>query len=321
MSEIRFVTALGDAFEDALVRTSRRRARARRRVVAVAAATLCFAGGGVAVARLLANPEQLAAGSVACYDGDNVDGAMTVPDGALDPLAACAQVYRQAGEAVPPQVACAGDSGVVLVFRRSGARQCRRLGFAPLPAGYGADRAKVQRLQRAIFALEGRADCTSPALLAQRVDALLRRTGWTGWRAAVRLRPANGPCGTVSQLGGGLDRSIAGRLDAIHRLVLVVSAPHRSTERLLYSDAGHTGLAVRLEDASRATCLAPDTWQAEVLRSVPSDRVTRFIVTAAPTGLDLDAATARYQAGCVVISDVSPASDGLGLVVSAWHRP
>jgi hypothetical protein len=312
MSNIPFVTALGDALDAAIAAPAPRR-RPRRRLLAIAIAAVMLAGGGLALARLLTSPEKLAAGPVACYDSASLGANMAAPGGVGAPLDLCARVYREAGEPVPPLVACA-DRAAIAVFPGRGDDVCRRLGLAPVPRGYAAARARVAELQSQVLAAEGADDCLRPAALAARVQALLDRDGWTGWRAALRLDSTAGPCGTVSHLGGGSERSIDGQLDADRRLVYVSSAPYRSTERLLMT------LAPRLEDASGASCF--DEAAARTAARGLSDRpVTVRLTVGRPAGEEFgDAREARYRAGCTVITDVRAAADGRSLVVELLRR-
>ena len=320
-TEIPFVAALGDAFDAAIAAPAPRRRRARRprRLLAVAVAGLLLAGGGLAVANFLDSPEKLASSGVGCYDAPSMGANVSVPNGVAPPLDACASVYRDEGKPVPALVACARGSAV-LVFPGSGDAVCRGLGLAPLPPGYGAARAKVGQLERDVLALERTADCIAPAELAARVQALLDRSGWTGWRTALRTDVGQGPCGTVTGLGGDGRESLAGSLDADHRIVMVMSAPYRSTTQLLY---GAGGLAPRLEDNSGTRCFTPAALRADVTqRLAPSGRAVSFVVsTSRPAGETfIGPREQRYQAGCAVITDATPARDGRGIVVTLLTR-
>jgi hypothetical protein len=190
-----------------------------------------------------------------------------------------------------------------------------------VPAGYASAREKVGTLERDVIALEKTADCIAPAELARRVDALLARTGWVGWHTRLRLDVSRGPCGSVTGLGGDGRESIAGSLDPEHRVVMVFGAPYRSTAALLY--AAGTGLAPRLEDASGGQCYSVDSLEAYMRSAVaPTDRAVSFTVTTGrPAGEEFsDAREARYQAGCAVLIDLTPAADGRGLVGAVLHR-
>jgi hypothetical protein len=320
MSEIPFVTALGNALDAAISAPAQRRFHVpRRRLTLVAVALIVLATGGLAAAHFLAGPEKLASNSVGCYDRASLDADVSVPNGVASPLEACAAVYRAEGQPVPPLVACAGK-GAVAVFPGQGDAVCRRLGLAPLPPGYALARQRVATLQTGILALEGAADCTPPPQLAQRVQALLDSSGWTGWRTRLRLDRSSGPCGSVSGLGGDGRRSIAGSLDADRRLVMVVGAPNRSTERLMY---GPNGLAPRIEDVSGTRCLSLDGMKAEAAAlAAPSGRDVSFnLTTGRPANEEFgDAREQRYQAGCTVATDVTAAPDGRGLVVTLLRR-
>ena len=62
----------------------------------------------------------------------------------------------------------------------------------PLPREYTAARRRVNAFARDVMALEKRTDCLSPQQFARRVDALLERSGWSGWRTQLRLDVAEG---------------------------------------------------------------------------------------------------------------------------------
>lgn len=324
MSEIPFVQALGDAIDAAVSASAPRRTRVpRRRLMLIAAALVVLATGSLAVAHFFASPQKLASDGVGCYDGASLRANVTVPNGVGSPLAECAAVYRSEGQPVPKLVACAGN-GAVAVFPGRDPALCNRLGLAPLPRGYTAARRSVGRLQQHILAVERSADCIAPDELARRVQIILDRSGWTGWRPVLRLDVASGPCGSVSGLGGDGRRSIAGSLDPDRRLVMVVGAPYRSTQRLLWGSPRHPGLAPRLEDLSGTRCFSLDQLKAEAMQMVkPSGRSVSFKLTTgmAPSEEFGDARQRLYQAGCAVASDVSAAGDGRGLVATLLQHP
>jgi hypothetical protein len=288
MSEIPFVNALGDAIErSAAAHIAARRGRLRRRITFGAVGVAIAATGVAAASGVFSNPEQLAGAGVACYERASLNTNVSVlSTGEQTPIETCRQVLKTDA----PLVACAGES--VAVFP-GGKGTCEELGLRPLPAQYETARAKVNAFARDVMALEQSADCIPPRELAGRVQALLDRSGWTGWHTWLRLDVGDGPCGTVSGQGGDGRRTIEGSLDTDGRRVMVVGEAARSTMDLLYSPHG---LARRLYDAG---CVSPAQLAAIVRRR--TDRELR-----------IDGAVS----GCATVADVQPAPDGYGIVVT-----
>jgi hypothetical protein len=315
MSEIPFVRRLGDALESAAAaRIAARRRRIRRRL-GVGALGIAIAASGVAAASgiLGGTPEQLAATSVGCYDRPSLDANVTVLSTGTDtPVQTCARILGTGA----PLVACAGE-GAVHVF--PGRDTCRRLGLAPLPAGYAPARRRVNALHRDIAALEASADCIAPAELARRVQALLDRRGWTGWRAVVRDDIEEGPCAAVTGLGGDGRRTIEGALDPQGREVFVVPGPSRSLEDLLY---GPGNLGARLQDASGERCYDRAGLEAMVRERVARTGRSLDLYAAEPPGEGVELIGPRGQRlreGCAIVDDVGPAPDGAGIRVGLVH--
>jgi hypothetical protein len=221
MSEIRYVERLGDAIEVAAARRlAARRHRIRR--LAAAFAGVALVGTGVATATsLLGGSERLAAGAVACYETQSLDGgAVVIAPDARSPVAACAAEAGASG----PHVACAQGDAVAVVPGR-GRSACTRLGLTALPAGYASARERMVALSHDVRALESSADCVAPEELARQVQALLDRSGWAGWRTWMRLDVEDGPCGYVAGLDGDGSRSIEPSLDVEGRRVMVFGGP------------------------------------------------------------------------------------------------
>jgi hypothetical protein len=302
VSEIPFVNALGDEIERA---AARRRGRIRRRL-AIGTIGIAIAATGVAAASgVFSSPEQLAGTSVACYDHASLNGNVAVlSTGERTPIETCRHVLNT----YAPLIACAGET--VAVFP-GGKGTCEKLGLRALPAQYATARARVNAFARDIEALEQSADCIPPRELAGRVQALLDRSGWTGWHTWLRLDIEDGPCGTVSSQGGDGRRTIEGSLDTDGHRVMVVGEAARSTMDLLYSGAG--GLAPRLEDASGERCYTPSGLEA--MARERTDRHLRF-TTGTATGELMGRRGQRLREGCAVIIDVVPARDGYGIVVT-----
>jgi hypothetical protein len=217
VSEIRYVERLGDAIESAAARRiASRRGRLRRVFAGVVGIALI--GTSVATATsIFGDSGRLAAGGVYCFDAASLDSGGTgiVPDG-RSPVAACA---AETGRP-EPHVACDAGDAVAVVPGRSPAT-CERLGLAALPADYEAARKRVRALARDIRALEAEAGCVPPEEMASRVQALLDRSGWAGWRTWLRTDVSDGPCGSVAALNGDGSTSIEPSIDVNGRRVMV----------------------------------------------------------------------------------------------------
>jgi hypothetical protein len=308
MSEIPFVNRLGDAIQAAITNprvAARHRFGPRRRLGLLAVAALLL-GGGAAAARILGTPEELATSSIACQLEGSSTGIVWAGD--WSPLEVCAQEYRAAGKPVPPLVACVDGRSVVVLPGR-GLEACGRRGLAPLPPEYAPARAKVAKLERDILALEAATDCVAPGKLAAQVQRLLDRSGWRGWTTWPRPDVSPGPCGSVSGLGGGGDRSISGSLDYDGHRVMIFGGPPRALDDLLYGR--ETRLAGALMDESGQRCYTLDELRDHVRRRVEATgrSVTFEVRQREPDGELMDARQQRYQAGCAIVVGVGPAGD------------
>jgi hypothetical protein len=214
---------------------TRRRRRGRRLGVLAIAAVLAI--GGTAVARVLTAPDKLAATEVDCgYDPVKGGGGVGISPGARDPVAACRAFLAGPGKALVADgslpaasaslVACVRvDVGKVVVIA---GRQddCERYKLGSLPREYTPARDKVAKLERDLRAIEDSAGCIPTTELARRAQALLDRSGWTGWRTWVRSDLADGPCGYVLSVSEGGGRSIEASLDLQgHRLMVFGKSP------------------------------------------------------------------------------------------------
>ena len=320
MSTIPFVERLGDAIQAAIADPTVARRRRVRRGLVLTVGTLLLLGGSLAAAQLLNEPEKLATGSIGCYQDAAMRGSVTIIwPGDRAPVEACAESFREAGEPVPPLVACAYNGAVAVLPGRDQA-VCQRHALEPLPAGYLPALGRVAELEKAILAIEGSADCLPPEVLAARVQRLLDRSGWTGWTTWLRPDVSPGPCGSVSGLGGGGDRSISGALDDAGRRVMVFGALPRSTEDMLY---GPGKLVAALQDESGERCYDPTELARQVRRGVaaaaPGWSVTVEHRVQGGLGVS-DARGARFGAGCAVVDSVVPATDGRDLVVTIVRK-
>jgi hypothetical protein len=315
VSTIPFVEQLGDAIQAAIADPAvARRRRARHRVVAAGAALLLLAGS-LAAARLLNEPERLATASIGCYEDAAMRGGVTIIwPGDRTPVEACAETFREAGQPVPPLVACAYN-GAVAVLPGSDQSACQRYALEPLPPGYAPALGKVAELETAILAIEGEADCLPPEALAHRVQQLLDRSGWTGWTTWLRPDVSPGPCGAVSNPGGDGRRGIAGSLDEAGHRVMIFGGPPRSTEDLLY---GPGKLAPALMDESGQRCYSADGLADHIRRRVAAAAPGRSVTVETGTGAGMelgDARGPRLAAGCAVVIGAGPAGNGHDLVI------
>jgi hypothetical protein len=319
MSEIPFVNRLGDAIQAAISNprvAARHRFGPRRRLGLLAVAALLL-GGGAAAARILATPEELATTSIACRLEVSTS---IVWAGDRSALEVCADEYRTAGKPVPQLVACV-DGGSVVVLPGRGPQACGRHGLTPLPPEYAPARAKVAKLERDILALEAAADCVAPEKLAAQVQRLLDRSGWRGWTTWLRPDVSPGPCGSVSGLGGGGDRSLSGALDYDGHRVMIFGGPPRSLDDLLYGR--ETRLAGALMDESGQRCYTLDELRDHVRRRVEATgrSVTFEVRQRERDGELMDARQQRYQAGCAIVVGVGPAGNaGPDVIVEINHK-
>jgi hypothetical protein len=322
MSEIPFVNRLGDAVESAITapRPARRRLFGRRRRIGVLALAVLLAGAsGVTVARIAADPDQVAAGTVACYEHPDRSGNVAVPGVVVgSPTDACAKAWSDGP--VPPLVACLHGIAVAVIPGRDAA-DCRAAGLEALPPGYATSQAKVARLERDLAAVEATADCIPARELVSRAQAVLDRSGWEGWRAVSR--PGDGgPCGAILTRDGTGKAVTGGALRADIRRLEVHHGPPRSLEERLY---GAQSLNARLMDASGARCFTIAELEALASRMLAATgRPLTFKLGHLPanTGIEPPRGT-RYEEGCAIAIDAAPVYPAPGKVeieVELWRK-
>jgi hypothetical protein len=283
--------------------TRRRLRRGRRLGVLAVAAVLAI--GGTAVARTLIAPDRLATTEVDClYDPANGGGGVGIPAGGQDPVAACRAFLAGHGKTLVPGgvpvslVACVRSDipMVVVIAGRRG--DCERYKLGSLPGDYTPAREKVAKLERELRAIESRADCIPLKELARQAQALLDRSGWTGWTTWIRSDISDGPCGHVLNVSEGGGRNLAGSLDLDgHRLMVFGEAP-RATVKLLNQ------LSPELATESAARC-----YTVEELETLVRQRV-------APTGrrVSFKVSAAVPATGCAIVEKVGPDANGRDLV-------
>jgi hypothetical protein len=300
---IPFVQALGDELERAI---AARRRRVRRRI-GLGAVSFAILATGVAAASgvLTGTPEELATTSVGCYEGTGVS-VVSVFD--ATPVEACREVMETDG----PIVACTDGPQLVVVQGRS----CQGLGLEPVPAGYEAARAKVIAFRRAVTALEESADCLPVDEFAARVQRLLDEGGWVGWRTKVRSDLTEGPCGSVTTMGGDGRRYLEGSLDPREKVVLVFPEPPRRLKELLYAANGIVGDAI---DASGERCYTVEALHGLARRELAEAELPlTFSVGSKPPESEIAGPTGdRLDEGCAIIVGVATKDDGL--LVEIWR--
>jgi hypothetical protein len=311
VSEIKFVNQLGDAIERSAAAAIARRRRFRRRITLGALGFTIAATGVAAGSGVFSSPEELAGNAIGCYDRASLTANTAVLHaGDQSPVETCRRVLKTDARLV----ACAGE--VVHVFP-GGPGTCRKLGLAPLPAEYAAARLRVNELAREVLELERRIDCLPPAEFAERVDALLARSGWSGWRTELRLDVEDGPCGTVSNPGGAGQRTIEGSLDVDNRRVMVFGTISRSLADLLFGPQGISGPTM---DASGERCYTVEGAQELARRLlVDTGRPLTFTTGSIPAASELTGERGKRLAeGCAVIVGISPTADDQ-LLVEIWR--
>ena len=127
--------------------------RVRRPIVALAALVLLLATGFGTYALTRGEPTHF--DSIGCFEEADVRSNTTViGNEAQDPIAACAELWRQGtiapGGSVPRLEACVLETGAVGVFPGESAEVCNRLGIAPLSPEGRAELRRLGELQTAI---------------------------------------------------------------------------------------------------------------------------------------------------------------------------
>jgi hypothetical protein len=324
MSEIPYVRELGDALERAASAPPKRagllRGRGRRRRVAILAFAILLAASAVTTAAIVSDPDQLAIGSVGCSESGDPDlgAAVSALDG-RSPVAVCAELWTDRGQAAPPLVACDGDGGV-LVIPGVGPESCRNAGMAELPAGYEAAEARVARLVRDVAAVEEASDCLPPAELARRLQGVLRETGWTGWRAVVGAG-GEGPCGWARRRGGDSRLTLSPALDSETRVLQVAAGPPRSLEQKLYGEAS---ILLGLFEDTGERCFGVAELERHVHREAAvTGREVRIKLGRMPANTGMEPPRGdRLAEGCAIVvgaAPVYPASGGVVVEVEIWQ--
>ena len=306
MSEIPFLTQLGDAIETAIARptATRRRIRLpRRRYLAVALAALAVAGGSAAVAGLLHDPVELGFGAVGCFEGTEPDGNITViTDPTRSPVKLCAAALRDAGLGSRDLIACSWQDNAIVVVVRGDRGSCRARGLAPLPVAYALGRRRAARLQAVAVAFEQGAGCLAPREFARGLTGVLRQRGWRNWRAVAA--GGEGPCGRVSvPTGSTIVGTIAPAVDAGSRTIDVEGRPPLQLERALY-EPGSPG--ARLFDISGERCFTLAGLERHV-RTVfaPLGRPIRFSHRSLRSFAEVTGPRGdRYAEGCAIYEGV-----------------
>jgi hypothetical protein len=343
MSEIPFVTQLGDALDSAIAaHTPARPARQRRlrttlrRGRVLIAFGVVLVGGGVATAAILdqSTTTTVAAG-LSCVSGTSgtnwTSSAADVPQNGDSPTAACAS---EMGVPAATLIACAKPVEGVVVFEADSdpADQCKSLGLAPLPTDYTAAITQIHALQQALTADYDQSDCISPSQLAQDADADLQRLGFAGWHAVIETGRAaetdfDGPCGEFTANGASIS-GVAVGLNASNQTVMIQNGAPRSIMHLAES------VSVPTMNASGNQCytlsgaqeLVRDMLDQAAGRTVPIEfAVTKeapntTLMGGSGSGPYADGRQTYYDEGCTVVSGFGTASDGQTFLVTLQNN-
>jgi hypothetical protein len=326
MTEIPFLSALGDALDAAIAEqpapmARSRRPRLSRRAWRLVPLIALLAVGAAAAQSLLGGSTQLAARSISCMSATNNDG-----NGAYD-IATLGRTPQQACSAVEHRpaadlVACdAGRFGIVVYYASGNPGQCARLGYRPVPASYAAADTHVHQLVVALGRLYHSRDCFAPAALVSAVDRTLTRLGFTGWHAAFEPRLSSGPCGAYPATGASMS-SAAAAIDAngypagAHDLVMIVGAPSRSLEAVT------TRAQLALLSASGRRCYSVSALETLAERLLAAARLPVLFAVAAEqphtqAGLGRQP---RYDRGCAIAVTAGPSSGERSIDVLLWQR-
>lgn len=330
MSEIPFVKLLGDELEDAARRAPAPRRRRRRFAICFAAGALALSGTAAATGLFSLQAETQATTGVSCHTSADVRlGPMigAAPDtteiGRLSAVELCRRELAAVGTPVSELVACSAPANVAVIPGRVAA-DCVAAGLAPLSAEYARAEARTVRLERDLLRIEASADCIAPAEFARRVQAVLDRSGWDGWKAIVTGSAHHRPCGTLSSLGGAGQRTFSGAYDAEHRQVAVRRTASRRLTDLLFSRKGIFGPLIR---DSGARCFTVDALRAHVEATFAAHdveatlRVTPHVFRGGESLSDEDGRATRYAQGCAIVTSASPGADDHAVQVEAWIKP
>lgn len=231
MNDIRFLNQLGDNLEEtARLNTEKRPGRfprGPRKILALALVAVLALAGGIAVAKILDDPDSLAANSIGCYESPDRSGNVTVIGAkGMPPVQVCAETREQQG--LPPieMVACSAGEVIAVIPGRS----CDGDGLSEMPAGYSASVQKISRLATAIHAVEASEDCIPPEVLADRALGILDEQGWEGWSVDQITQEGGLPCGRATSLDGAGNRTMAGGLNTEDSILYIFRSPPRSVE-------------------------------------------------------------------------------------------
>jgi hypothetical protein len=306
VSQIPYLSRLGDALEAAAARSAAPRRLGLHGRMAILAAAGVLIAAGTATARILATPEERqAANFVYCADQVALNRGMTGLPARIgvSPIQTCTDLWKEAKGTVPPLTACLRDAGVV-VFPTADPAVCAGLGLKPVSPEFQQAKQRYDELGRRVRAIQRSRDCWTPKQLAARIRRLLGQPGWEGWQVTVR-NSGFGPCG--SAFGSGDDdvrRHASFALDAEHRTVIVAKAVSATSLRLIYGAGRQPGLLDRLFAGNDLRCPSERRLRAYANRTIarlaPGRKVT-IDTTSKYRGAPPDPIAMRLQRGCASI--------------------
>jgi hypothetical protein len=179
------------------LRPAAERRRRRLTLVLIPAAIALLAATAFTTYTLTREPTHLE--SVGCFDRADLEANITIvnADG-RDPVAICAEIWRQGGRGAGPAPerleACVLRTGAIGVFPGSEVDTCRKLGLAPLPPSYSREAKRFAALREAIVSRLGEPasgsstrgpQCVGEGAARALVRSFLNAYGYSDWRIDV----------------------------------------------------------------------------------------------------------------------------------------
>lgn len=324
MSEIPYVTQLGDALDEAIARRARAprlRRLGRRRYLAVVLAALTIGGSGAAVAGLFTDPVEIGFGAVACFDQPSTDGDVAiVSDPTRSPVDVCATALQSDGLEARDLIACQWEGHGIVAMPHEGRANCAALDLSAVPPAYGRARLRAAELQALAVNFEREAGCLPPPEFAKRLTARLQAGGWASWRAVVG--GGRGPCGRVSVPNGfTMLGSIGSIVDAKRRTITIKGRAPIEVERVIY---GPGSPGVSLFDSSGERCFTMAELEQHARRALATVSVPiRFRYGSMPANQGIEQPRGdRYAEGCAIYVGAYPDFPGgeTEIIVELWQR-
>jgi len=181
--------------EELALQPAAERRRRRLTLVLVPAAIAVLVATAFTTYALTREPTHLE--SIGCFDRADLAANTAIVDAdGRDPVAICAEVWRQGGLGSGPAPkrlqACVLKTGAIGVF--PGSDICGKLGLAPVPASYSREARRFAALRKAIVSRLGEPasgsskrgpQCVGEGAARRLVRGLLNARGYGGWRILI----------------------------------------------------------------------------------------------------------------------------------------